>query len=85
MKSLNDIKEDQKVFKEDDHPLHGKDIVNMYEYYFEVLFMLKKKFKELGKVDYETVIKFDRTILDAHACDIPMGKEWRGMLDLYKY
>lgn len=31
LKNLNDIKEDLKGFREEDHPLHGKGIVNLYE------------------------------------------------------
>jgi len=33
-KSLTNIKEDQRGFREEDHPLKGKDIVNLYEGYF---------------------------------------------------
>lgn len=45
--------------------------------------MWESIFKEQGKVDYELVMTLEGTILDKQSCDIPLGKEWRGMLNLY--
>lgn len=46
MKKFNDIKENQKGFGEEDRPLQGKDIANLYEDYFEFVSLLKRIFKE---------------------------------------
>jgi len=39
MKSMNAIKEDQRGFGEEDHPLQGRDIMNIYEDHFERFFL----------------------------------------------
>lgn len=45
-KILNGIMEDQMRFGEENCPFQEKDILNLYKYHFELLFMLKRIFME---------------------------------------
>lgn len=47
--------------------------------------MLKNIFKEWGRVCYDAITNLEGTILDAWPCDIPYVKEWKTLMDLYKW
>lgn len=39
----------------------------------------------MRKIDYEDIISLEGATIEASSCDIPYGREWRTLMDLYKW